>query len=51
MRNTYSNPVIEIEKFDYENILTTSGVTDAVSQAQAGLEALEVSTANILIMK
>ena len=35
MRNTYSNPVINIEQFDFENIVTTSGNTVKTANEKA----------------
>ncbi len=47
MKN-YLNPTINIEKFDVENIVTTS---TAVAQAQEKLAEVGISTQNILTLE
>lgn len=48
----YLNPTMNIDKFDVENIVTTSQITaTAVQQAKTALVSVNVPTENVLVME
>lgn len=53
MRNTYSNPTINVEKFDLENIVTTSVVVMTANEkaAAALTDQYKVAETNILTLE
>lgn len=48
----YLNPTMNIDKFDVENIVTTSQITaTAVQQATTALTGVSVPSENVLVME